>query len=184
MLDYFRNVRDRTLLRRAIRAGLVIGKDVRIMGVPNFGDEPCLVSIGNHVTISTDVLFVTHDGATWVFRHRPGYQGLQRFGRIDIEDNCFIGARVILLPDVRIGRDSIVAAGAVVTKSVPANTVVAGVPSRAISTTDQFIERSAPRCISCPPEVQGDAAAFQALLRSHYPPLSPSRSPHELLTRR
>jgi acetyltransferase-like isoleucine patch superfamily enzyme len=46
-----------------------------------------------------------------------------------IEENCFIGARSMILPGVRVGRESIVAAGAVVTKDVPARSVVAGNPA-------------------------------------------------------
>jgi maltose O-acetyltransferase len=51
---------------------------------------------------------------------------------IVVEDNVWIGARSILMPGVTVGRDSCVGAGSVVTTSVPARTVVAGVPARPI----------------------------------------------------
>lgn len=52
--------------------------------------------------------------------------------KLVIEDNCWIGANATIVNGVRIGRDSIVAAGAVVTKDVPPFTVVAGVPAKVI----------------------------------------------------
>lgn len=51
---------------------------------------------------------------------------------ITIEDNVWVGARVIVMSGVRIGRDSAVGAGSVVTHDVPARTLVAGVPARKI----------------------------------------------------
>lgn len=47
-----------------------------------------------------------------------------------IGDNVWIGSNATILPGVKIGDNSVVAAGAVVTKDVPANTVVAGVPAK------------------------------------------------------
>lgn len=46
-----------------------------------------------------------------------------------IKDNCWIGARSIILPGITIGECSVVAAGSVVTKDVPPNSLVAGVPA-------------------------------------------------------
>ena len=51
---------------------------------------------------------------------------------ITIEDGCWLGANVVVLPGVTIGRGSVVAAGAVVTKDVPPHTLVAGVPARVV----------------------------------------------------
>ncbi len=53
-----------------------------------------------------------------------------------IEDRVWIGARAIVLKGVRIGHDSIVGAGTVVTRSVPPGSVVAGQPARVIRTID------------------------------------------------
>lgn len=49
-----------------------------------------------------------------------------------IEDNVFIGASVLILKGVHIGRNSVVGAGAVVTKSIPANEIWAGNPARCV----------------------------------------------------
>lgn len=53
----------------------------------------------------------------------------------------FIGANAIILPDVAIRPNAIIAAGAIITKDVPPNSVVAGVPARVIGTFDDFFEK-------------------------------------------
>jgi galactoside O-acetyltransferase len=59
---------------------------------------------------------------------------------IVIEDNCWIGAHAVILPGVHLSRHTIVAAGAVVTKSSPPNCVVAGVPAKIIKTIPDYSE--------------------------------------------
>ncbi len=166
VLSFAGDFRNRWLLRSFVRRGLKLGRDVRIMGKPDFGSEPYLITIGDHVTVSTHVEFVTHDGATWVFRDRPQYRGLQRFGPIEIGSNCFIGTRSVILPGVRIGDNCVVGAGSVVTREVPDNTVVAGAPARVICTYDEYVERTAPRCRYFPPEVADDPDRLREALLS------------------
>ena len=55
---------------------------------------------------------------------------------IEIGENVWIGTKATILAGVTIGRNSVVAAHAVVTRDVPENTVVAGVPARIVRTTD------------------------------------------------
>ena len=57
-----------------------------------------------------------------------------------IEDYAWIGNRTIILPGATIGKDSICAAGAVVTKDVPPNSIVGGVPAKVIGTRDRTID--------------------------------------------
>ena len=64
------------------------------------------------------------------------------FGKITIEDFAYIGSGAQIMPGVTIGEGSLVAAGAIVTKSVPKHTVVAGNPAHAICTVDEFCERN------------------------------------------
>ncbi len=59
------------------------------------------------------------------------YQG-HTFKKIVIKDNVWIGAGAIILPGVTIEKNSIVAAGAVVTKNVPKDVIVGGVPAKII----------------------------------------------------
>jgi len=167
--EWLSGLRDRSLLRSYVKAGLKLGRDVRVIGKPDFGSEPYLIEIGNHVTISSNVTFITHDGATWVFRHLSPYLGLQRFGRIVIGDNCFIGAGAIILPGVSIGSNSVVGAGAVVTRSVLGNVVVAGVPARRVCSYEEYVERMLPRCRDYPPDVTADRNKLKRVLLSTIP---------------
>ena len=167
--DWLSGLRDRRLLRSYVKDGLKMGRDVRVIGKPDFGSEPYLIEIGNHVTVSSNVTFITHDGATWVFRHLPPYLEMQRFGRIVIGDNCFIGANAIIMPGVSIGSNSVVGAGAVVTRSVPADSVVAGVPARRVCSYEEYVERMIPRCRSYPPDVTADRKKLKDVLISTMP---------------
>ena len=58
-------------------------------------------------------------------------------GPVVIEENVWIGEKVSIMPNVTIGRGSIIAANAVVTKSVPAYSIVGGCPARVIKTLSQ-----------------------------------------------
>ena len=106
-----------------------------------FGTEPFLIFVGKNVEFSFGVRLLTHDGAVWVLRNAYNLQDIDFFGTIIIGDNVFFGNNAIVLPNVRIGNNCIIAAGAVVTKDVPDNSVVAGVPAKVIKTIDQYEEK-------------------------------------------
>jgi acetyltransferase-like isoleucine patch superfamily enzyme len=129
-------------LIRYVRQGLQIADDCRLMGIPYFGSEPYLISIGKHVTISAQVTFINHDGGTWVFREQPKYRDVIKFGRIVIHDNCFIGSGATIMPGVSIGPNSVVAAQSVVAENVPADTVVAGVPARILMGVEEYADKA------------------------------------------
>jgi maltose O-acetyltransferase len=96
--------------------------------------RPHLIRIGDNVIISVRAILLAH------FRGQSG---------ILIENDAFIGPGAIILPNVTIGRGSVVTAGSVVSSSVPAMTVVQGNPARPIAicgvtlgentTMDQFL---------------------------------------------
>lgn len=92
------------------------------------------VRIGHHVMFGPSVQVYT---AAHHLRAELRIRGLEIAKPIVIEDNAWIGGGAILLPGVRIGINAVVGAGAVVTRSVPANTVVAGNPARVIREIDQ-----------------------------------------------
>lgn len=102
-------------------------------------NEPHLITIGNNTTISGDVEFVTHDNS--ISKVLPEYSDL--FGRITIGQNCFIGARSVIMYGCTIADNVIVAAGSVVTKSIKkSNVIVGGNPAKVISTWDKFSNNS------------------------------------------
>ncbi|MCA9884566.1 MAG: acyltransferase [Anaerolineae bacterium] len=127
--------------------GVQIGKDCRLLNttVSTFGSEPFLIRLGDHVTITSGVRFITHDGGVWVFRHE--YPNIEAYGPIVVRDNVFIGTNAIILPGVRIGCNVIVGAGSIVTKDVPDNSVVAGVPARILKTIDQYWQDIQPQVL-------------------------------------
>jgi maltose O-acetyltransferase len=92
------------------------------------------VHIGHDVMIGPGVQIYT---AAHHLQAESRIQGLEVAKPIVIEDNVWIGGSAILLPGVTIGRNAVVGAGAVVTRSVPANTVVAGNPARVIREIQQ-----------------------------------------------
>ena len=118
--------------------GAKVGGDCRI-SVRNLGNEPYLVTIGDHVSISSGVRFITHDGAVWLSQDEN--PKIQYFAPIIIGSNCYIGEEAMLLPGIKIGDNSIVAARAVVSKDVPAGTIVGGVPARIIGDVDRYLEK-------------------------------------------
>jgi carbonic anhydrase/acetyltransferase-like protein (isoleucine patch superfamily) len=126
---------DFTIENYLRKVGMQVGHRNRIQ-IRDFGPEPYLIKIGNHCTISSNVAFLTHDGGTWLFT--DNFPSLQKFGMIEIRDNCFIGWGASILPNVKIGPNSIVGAGSVVTKDVPPNTIVVGNPARFIETVDDY----------------------------------------------
>jgi len=112
--------------------GVNVGDNVRFISWPDFGSEPYLISIGNHVTITSNVTFITHDGATWCIREQDRYKKIIKYGRITIFNNCFIGKNSTIMPNVVIGPNAVVAAGSIVTKNVKPNMVYGGVPAHPI----------------------------------------------------
>jgi len=85
------------------------------------------VTIGSRVLIASHVVITSraHPAA-------PPRFGVTEDRPVVIEDDVWIGAGAIVLPGVTIGRGSVVAAGSVVTKSVPPDTIVAGIPAETI----------------------------------------------------
>lgn len=124
-----------------------VGKHVHINGGCSITD-PTLVRIGSYVGLS-DCTLIGHDAVVELIEARYG-KHLDSVGYIDIRDNCFIGHGAIVMPRVTIGPDSIVAAGAVVTKDVPPGTVVAGNPAKVICTMQALIDRVEERCAAYP----------------------------------
>ena len=103
-----------------------IGKGSYLNMNCNFIDDGS-ITIGENVLVGPAVTIATVG--------HPVEPSLRRFMYCDpvtIEDNCWIGANVVILPGVTIGRDSVIGAGSVVTRDVPASVVAAGNPCRVL----------------------------------------------------
>jgi acetyltransferase-like isoleucine patch superfamily enzyme len=88
------------------------------------------VEIGSNCTLSEGVYIQTHD-------HRLSARSKPQPAPIIIEDNVWLGTGSCILPSVsKIGSGSIIGAGSVVTKDIPPNSVVAGVPAKIIKTIE------------------------------------------------
>lgn len=134
---------------------------VRIEGTPKFihfdvvfdsTDQYSLIKLCDNCTISSATHLLTHDYSIW---HAAVGCNLSKKsdaefkikGSIEIGENAFVGMRCIILPNVRIGKNSIVGAGSVVTKDVPEGVIVAGNPARPISSIEEYVRKN-PQCKS------------------------------------
>lgn len=136
------NRKHRYTIKYAKLLGVKIADGVRFTGVPDFSTEPWLIEIGENCLITQNVRFMTHDGSVNVVR-RLGeeYKNLLKFGKIVVEDNVFIGANSVIMPNVKIGSFSIIASGSYVTKDVPKEEVWGGVPAKKICTTREYADK-------------------------------------------
>src|ERR1035438_8723135 len=120
--------------------GVEIGEGVEIFGANlfTFGSEPYLVSIGNQVTISHNVDFITHDGGLRIARNE--YPDAYFYGRIEVASQCFLGAHCILLPGAKIGARSVIGSGSIVTGEIPSGVVAIGAPAKPVKTVDEYVK--------------------------------------------
>ncbi|GGH52952.1 hypothetical protein GCM10010975_08080 [Comamonas phosphati] len=103
-----------------IEGDVILGNNVTVKSGVQLWDG---VRIGNNVFIGPNATF-TNDA----FPRSKQYP--EEFSGIHIEDGASIGANVTLLPGITIGKNAMIGAGAVVTKNVPENAVVAGNPAK------------------------------------------------------
>lgn len=118
--------------------GVTVGKYTTI-SIRDWSSEPYLVTIGNYVQITHGVSIHTHGGGNCVRKEHPNFDV---FGKVTIEDWCYIGAYSQIMPGVTIGYGSMIAAGSIVTKTVPPNSVAAGNPAKVICTVSEYLKRN------------------------------------------
>lgn len=115
---------------RSIGVGLTIGNNVGI-------SQNCFIQVRGKVTIGNDVII---GPGVSIFSENHNFndpslpvrlQGETRKG-VTIEEGAWIGTKAIILDGVRVGRNSIVAAGSIVTRDVPSYAIVGGVPARVL----------------------------------------------------
>jgi maltose O-acetyltransferase len=121
--------------RSYIAPGVFIGSRQVFVGAGTFLNSGCFIDgaaqvrIGANVSLGMRTMIITGT-------HKLGSSGRRADEAVSIpvtiEDGCWIGANVTILPGVSLGRGSVVGAGSVVTKSLPPNSKVAGSPARPI----------------------------------------------------
>lgn len=126
--------------------GLRIGEHVDIFSEYPFDSlYPGLITVGDYVTISSNVKILAHDASM-------GYltEGTCKIGIVEIGNHVFIGHGTTILCNVRIGDYAVIGAGSVVTCDVPPYTVYAGNPAYFVKTADAFQNQHINGCESHP----------------------------------
>ena len=112
-----------------------IGENFNIQKEVVLDDSHCwLITIGNNVTLAPRVHVLCHDASTKFFLNYT------KIGPVTIGNNVFVGASTTILPSVMIGDNVIIASNSVVTKDIPTNSMVAGVPAKIIGRVSDYIE--------------------------------------------
>lgn len=111
------------------------GKDIEIGDNSGIGYNARVsgpVKIGKQVMMGPDVMILALSHEYADPNISIGEQGIRKPRQIIIGDGVWIGARAIILPGVKVGMNSIVGAGSVVTKNIPPYSVAAGNPARVV----------------------------------------------------
>lgn len=117
--------------------GVNIGTN-NLIGKRHWSSEPYLITVGSNCQL-TDCRIFTHGGGNVLRREYPDFD---TFGKVVIGDWVYIGTGSLIMPGVTIGDNALIAAGSVVTKSVPSRMVVAGNPAKIICSIDDYYERN------------------------------------------
>jgi len=130
---------EEVYLNKAKRLGIKFGQGCRFYST-NFSTEPYLIQLGDHVTITEGVRFITHDGGVWIYREE--FPNIELFGSINIGNNVFVGLNAIILLNTDIGDNCIVAAGAVVKGKFESNSIIGGIPAKVIGSTKDYYAKN------------------------------------------
>ena len=102
--------------------------------------RPSLVSIGDNCFFNKGIVILTHDWVSHVFRNL-GKEVVNSSGRVTIGNNVAFGQGVTILKNVTIGDNCFIGANSLVTKSIPSNSIAAGVPAKVIMSVEDYYEK-------------------------------------------
>lgn len=104
---------------------------------------PCLLTIGNNVSVTHGVVILTHDYSWSVMKQLPDSAGviLGAQSPVRIGNNVFIGINAVITRGVTIGDNVVIGAGSIVTSDCESNSVYAGNPARRIMSIGQYREK-------------------------------------------
>lgn len=124
-------------IEKLIKRGLVLGKNINIMGGVIIDPSHCWhIKIGDNVTLAPRVHVLAHDASTKVFLDYT------RVANTRIGNNVFVGAGTIVLPGVTIGNNVVVGAGSVVVNDIPDGSVAVGNPARVVKSLEAFLDEN------------------------------------------
>ena len=134
---YYTDARIRKIYLR--KMGIIMGQNTfsnlgLMLTIDEFSDEP-KVRIGDNVSIGPNLTLIVDSCANngvEINKIKEVKDKYTKKGFIKIEDEVWLGACVTILPEVTIGKCSVIGAGSLVTKDVPSYSVYAGTPARLI----------------------------------------------------
>lgn len=110
------------------------------LGENVFINSGCYLMDGGGITIGSNTFigpYCSFYTAAHPLQYRYRNTGLEKALPVTVGDNCWFGANVSVMPGVTIGNGCVIAAGSVVTKDIPDNSLAAGVPAKVIRVIDQ-----------------------------------------------
>lgn len=129
--------------------GINIGDNTIIKDVNSINIDitrPSLITIGDNVVLHKNFSLFTHDYVSGVFLNKY-HDFLPSSGKVTIGNNVRFGINCTVLKGVTIGDNCFIAAGSIVTKDIPANSIAGGVPAKVLCTLDTYYERRKKQCI-------------------------------------
>jgi maltose O-acetyltransferase len=117
-------------------AGMHIGQGVNLPASTWIDTSHCfLIRIGDYCGFGEQCVLLAHDA------QMDEFLDAARLGKVVLHESCHIGTRTVILPGVELGPRTIVGAGSIVSRSLPADTVCAGNPARVLCTLDEYLDK-------------------------------------------
>ena len=131
------------------KKGVKIGDNTKMMGIKSIHIDltrPSLVTIGNNVLLHKNFSLFTHDFVSGVFLNK--YEDfIPSSGKVTIGNNVRFGINCTVLKGITIGDNCFIAAGSIVTKDIPANSIAGGAPAKVLCSLDDYYEKRKTQCI-------------------------------------
>lgn len=147
--NHLAQARKERFERRLRRAGVALGERIR-WGDPRTLDidltRPSLVEIGSDTTISTGTTILTHDFVSNMFLNLHS-ELINSSGKVTIGRNVYVARNCTFLKGVTVGNNCIVGYGTLVTRDVPADSIVAGNPGRVVGNVHDYYAKRQAACV-------------------------------------
>ena len=101
-----------------------------------------LIKLHDNVTVHKRAVLVPHDMINvFLSRCAPDvdFGSPERLGCIELMDNVYVSMNVVIMPNVRVGKNCIISAGSTVATDIPENSIAAGIPAKPIGRFDMFL---------------------------------------------